>query len=281
LSHRSRAIWTVRGGAPLGAGKDSLIAGIVNVTPDSFFDGGRHPDAGSAIAHGRALAAQGADMLDVGGESTRPGSAPVTAEEELRRILPVVAGLAAAAPVSIDTVKASVAAAALEAGASVVNDVSACRADPGLMDVLVQHKPGYVLMHSQGDPQTMQLAPRYDDVVAEILAFFEQRLAALARAGLPEERVVLDPGVGFGKTLSHNLAIMREISRFHALGRPLYIGVSNKSWIDTFFGEGAAPRASATQTATALLAAKGVFVHRVHDVAATVQTLALTQAIAG
>jgi len=281
LSQRARAIWTVRGGAALGRDDRSLIAGIVNVTPDSFFDGGRHGAPPAAVAHGLALLAQGADMLDVGGESTRPGAAPVDAAEESARAVPVVRALAAHAPVSIDTSKAAVAEAALCAGAVIVNDVSACRFDPELTGVLAQYKPGYVLMHSLGRPESMQAAPRYDDVVGEILSFFEERLSALTAAGLPEERVALDPGIGFGKTLAHNLAIMRDIERFFALGRPLYVGVSNKSWTGEFFGQGADRRGPATQTASALLAAKGVLVHRVHDVAATAATLALTEAISG
>jgi len=281
LSQPARAIWTVRGGASLGEGRQSLVAGIVNVTPDSFFDGGRFAAPPDAVAHGLALLAQGADMLDVGGESTRPGAAPVGATEEKARAVPVVAALAVHAPVSIDTFKAEVAAAALTAGAVIVNDVSACRFDPDLTDVLAQYQPGYVLMHSLGRPETMQAAPRYDDVVSEILAFFEERLRALTGAGLPEERIALDPGIGFGKTLAHNLAIMRGVERFFALGRPLYVGVSNKSWAREFYGQGADARQAGTQTATALLAAKGVLVHRVHDVAATAATLALTEAIAG
>jgi dihydropteroate synthase len=281
LSHLARAIWTVRGGASLGDGRQSLIAGIVNVTPDSFFDGGRYNSPLAAVAHGLTLLAQGADMLDVGGQSTRPGAAPVDAAEEMRRTVPVVEALAARAPVSIDTFNAEVAAAALTAGAVIVNDISACRFDPALADVLAEFKPGYVLMHSLGRPETMQTAPVYDDVVSDILAFFEERLRALVSAGLPEENVALDPGIGFGKTLEHNLAIMRGVERFFTFGRPLYVGVSNKSWTREFYGQGADLRGPATQTATALLAAKGVLVHRVHDVAATAATLALTRAIAG
>jgi dihydropteroate synthase len=199
-----------------------LVAGIVNVTPDSFSDGGRHPDTASAVAHGRRLVAEGAAMLDVGGESTRPGAPPVSLEEECRRTVPVVCELAAAfpdIPVSIDTSKAGCAQAALEAGAVVVNDISACAFDPELLDVLVARQPGYVLMHSQGRPETMQHDPRYDDVVTEILAFFEDRLAWLVRSGLSEDRVVLDPGIGFGKRPEHQPAILRHLDRFLTLGR--------------------------------------------------------------
>ncbi|MBF0480899.1 MAG: dihydropteroate synthase [Desulfovibrionaceae bacterium] len=281
MSHQARAIWTVRGGAALDGGRRGLIAGIVNVTPDSFFDGGRFAAPQDAVAHGLTLLAAGADLLDVGGQSTRPGAAPVGADEEIARAVPVVAQLSPRAPVSIDTFQAAVAAAALDAGAVIVNDVSACRFDPTLADVLAQYKPGYVLMHSQGRPQTMQAAPRYDDVVGEILAFFEERLAALTAAGLPEERIVLDPGVGFGKTLAHNLAIMRGVERFFVLGRPLCLGVSNKSWIGELYGPGADHRPEATQAASALLAAKGVAVHRVHDVAGAARALTLAWAIAG
>jgi dihydropteroate synthase len=281
LSHLARAIWTVRGGAPLGESRRGLIAGIVNVTPDSFFDGGRHEAPPAAVAHGLALLAQGADMLDVGGQSTRPGAAPVEPAVEAARALPVVKALAGRAPVSIDTFNAEVAAAALAAGAVIVNDISACRFDPDLPGVLAQYRPGYVLMHSLGPPETMQAAPAYDDVVGEILAFFEERLAALVKAGLPEQNVALDPGIGFGKTLAHNLAIMRGIERFLALGRPLYVGVSNKSWIGGVCGAEPDRRGPATVAATALLAAKGVAVHRVHDVAAAAAALALAEAIGG
>ncbi|MCM0754252.1 dihydropteroate synthase [Desulfovibrio aminophilus] len=283
--------WIIKGGKVLGPAP-FFIAGIVNVTPDSFHDGGRWFDPGAAIEHGRELAAQGAHILDVGGESTRPGAADVSEEEELRRVLPVIAELARLprAPLSgcggeypvlsVDTFKARVAAGALAAGADIVNDISACRFDEGLADVLAQEKPGYVLMHAQGRPRDMQRAPSYDDVVEEVLAFFEERLQYLCARGLPEDRIVLDPGIGFGKTLEHNLRLLREIGRFESLGRPLYVGLSNKSMFQALLGLENGRRGTATQAATAILATKGVAVHRVHDVAETVRTLSLAAAMA-
>lgn len=279
------ATWTLAGGRALGPAP-FFIAGVVNVTPDSFHDGGRHFSTEAAVAHGRRLAEEGAHILDVGGESTRPGADPVSLEEELRRVVPVVrelAGQASASPqgpvVSVDTYKAAVAEAALDAGAAMVNDVSACRFDPALLDVVAGRRPGYVLMHSQGEPRRMQLDPRYDDVVDDLLAFFEERLAVLVRAGLPEENVFLDPGIGFGKTLEHNLEILRRIEEFERLGRPLYLGMSNKSLWARLLDLGDAPRVSATQAGTALMAARGVVAHRVHDVALTRQTLAVVLAL--
>ena len=278
-----------------------FLAGIVNVTPDSFFDGGRYLDPKAAVDQGRALAAAGAHILDVGGESTRPGAEPVAEAEELARVIPVIRALArlpldspdgpsldgpsldGPSPdglslemggfplISVDTCKARVAHEALAAGAVVVNDVSACRFDPGLLDVLAQHRPGYVLMHSRGRPETMQQGPRYDDVVGEILTFFEERLGALTRAGLPEANIVLDPGIGFGKLLEHNLAILRGLERFGSLGRPLYVGLSNKSLWGQLLGLLPGERQTATAVALGLLVARGVLVHRVHDVASARQ----------
>jgi dihydropteroate synthase len=224
------------------------------------------------LSHGLKLLEQGADILDIGGESTRPGAATTPEEVEQSRVVPLVRDLSAAlkrqkpeAAVSVDTYKAGVADAALEAGAEIINDVSACRFDPGLVDVLVQRKPGYVLMHSQGKPATMQQAPVYENVVEEIIAFFEQRLTMLVTAGLPEDRIVLDPGVGFGKTFEHNLEILRRIERFADLGRPLYMGLSRKSVWRNLLGLTPDESLVPTCTATALLAARGVFIHRVHD----------------
>ena len=280
------ATWTTSGGgSPDGA--PYLVAGIVNVTPDSFFDGGRHAEARDAVAWGMRLAREGAHIIDVGGESTRPGADALEAGEELRRVIPVVAGLrgeleAQGLPsaISVDTYKAEVAAKALEAGATIVNDVSACRFDPALADVLAQHKPGYVLMHSLDKPADMQRDPKYADVVTDIVAFFEERMAALVSTGLPETNIALDPGVGFGKTLEHNLAILRAVERFMDLGRPIYIGLSNKSLFQGLLGLELDERGPATQIATALMASRGVRVHRVHDVAATLRTLHVVRALA-
>lgn len=269
--------WTIKGGRVLGPAP-FFIAGIVNVTPDSFYDGGSHPDRESGVAHGLRLAREGAHILDVGGESTRPYSAPVSEAEELERVVPVIRGLIEAgtpAVISVDTYKARVADEALKAGAAIVNDVSGLLFEPELLDVLAEHKPGYVLMHSLGKPEEMQDEPRYGDVVGEIMAFFEERLSVLERAGLPMDRVVLDPGIGFGKTLAHNLDILREIERFHALGFPLYMGLSNKSLWQGLLGLPVDKRQNATQVATGLMAAKGVPIHRVHEAELARQTLTI------
>ena len=276
------ALWRLGRGLTLDCAENRIV-GIVNVTPDSFSDGGRHDAPAAAVAHAMGLAAAGADMLDVGGESTRPGAAPVPLDEELRRVVPVVQGIVRERPgalVSVDTFKAGCAAAALAAGAVVVNDISACAFDPALTDVLVAEKPGYVLMHSQGRPETMQDDPRYGNVVEEILAFFEAHLTRLVRAGLPEDRIVLDPGIGFGKRLEHNLEILRRLDRFLALGRPLYLGLSNKGLFGALLGLPVGERGPVTAVASALCAARGVRIHRVHDVAGVAQALRLAAAVA-
>ncbi|MUM76864.1 dihydropteroate synthase [Pseudodesulfovibrio sp. F-1] len=279
--------WTVKGGRVLGPAP-FFIAGIVNATPDSFYDGGAHFDADRAVAHGLKLAAEGAHILDVGGESTRPYADHVSVLDELGRVLPVIETLVASKGlsggtgpvVSVDTYKAEVAARALEAGAVILNDVSAFSFDPGLGDVIAQYRPGYVLMHSLGRPGTMQDTPRYADVVEDIMAFFEKRLERLDLLGLPLNRVVLDPGIGFGKTLEHNLAILRNIERFLTFGLPLYLGLSNKSLWQGLLGLPVDKRHNATQAATALMAARGVAIHRVHEVESTRQTLTIVQEIA-
>lgn len=257
-----------------------FIAGVVNVTPDSFYDGGKHADARSGVAHGRKLARQGAHILDVGGESTRPYADSVGEEEELARVIPVIRDLAGddnGAVVSVDTYKARVASEALDAGADILNDVSAFRFEPELLDVIGQYKPGYVLMHSLGRPEDMQDTPRYDDVIGEIMAFFEERIGKLVSAGLPEDRIVLDPGIGFGKLLEHNLAILRGIERFAELGFPLYMGLSNKSLWQGLLGLAVGDRQNVTQAATAILASRGVAVHRVHEVELAMQTLTIAR----
>jgi dihydropteroate synthase len=279
--------WTVKGGRVLGPAP-FFIAGIVNVTPDSFYDGGAHGAVGQAVAHGLTLASQGAHILDVGGESTRPYAETVSAEAEIARVLPVIEGLLAsdelsggsAPAISVDTYKAVVAARALDAGAVILNDVSAFSFDPALADVIAQYKPGYVLMHSQGRPGTMQDGPRYADVVDEVMAFFGEKLERLAALGLPGDRIVLDPGIGFGKTLDHNLAILRDIGRFKAFGLPLYMGLSNKALWQGLLGLPVDRRQNATQAATAIMAAKGVPIHRVHEVELTRQTLTIVHQIA-
>jgi dihydropteroate synthase len=278
-------LWKMKGSRTLEL-DSPLIMGIVNCTPDSFFDGGQLPTAQEAVQHGLHLAGQGAHILDVGGESTRPGSRQVALAEELERIVPVVSALDEqktsgnlTCALSVDTTKAGVAAAGLEAGAEIVNDVSACRFDPGLLDVLVQHQPGYVLMHSLGRPETMQDHPRYESVVDDLLLFFQRHMDRLVSAGLGEDRIILDPGIGFGKLLEHNLAILRDVDRFLVFGRPLLVGVSNKSLWHGLLGLELSERGVATQVATALMAARGVFVHRVHDVRSTSRTLRIVQAL--
>jgi len=273
--------WPVAGGRVLGPAP-FLVIGIVNVTPDSFYDGGKAFSEQDSVEQTKALLRDGADVIDLGGESTRPFSSPVSVQEELCRITPAVDFLRTRfphVPLSVDTTKAAVAQCVLEKGAAIINDVSACGFDPGLLDVLADFKPGYVLMHSQGRPEDMQKNPSYRDVIGEIKAFFESRLTKLTRAGLPEDRVVLDPGIGFGKRLEHNLDILEHIDRFFDLGRPVYIGLSNKSMWEKMLGLGAGERQTATQVATALMAGKGVRMHRVHEVKLTVQTLKIVQAL--
>ena len=275
-------VWTAKGGRVLGPAP-FFIAGVVNATPDSFYDGGRFDGDGAAVKHGLELAEQGAHILDVGGESTRPYADPVSADEELRRVVPVIEGLTAElreanderTVVSVDTTKASVARAALQAGADILNDVSAFSFDPELLDVISDFKPGYVLMHSLGRPENMQDAPRYDDVVDEVMAFFESKLEALSKAGLPVDRVALDPGIGFGKLLEHNLELLRNFERFERFGLPLYMGLSNKSLWQGLLGLDVDQRQNATQAATAVTAMKGCAVHRVHEVKLARQTLTI------
>lgn len=256
--------------------------GIVNVTPDSFFDGGMHMKTEDAVAHALRLRDDGADILDLGAESSRPGARPLSSEEELARLLPVLCGIRARASgvcISVDTYHAATADAVLRCGAEIINDISGCDYDPGLLDVLTQYRPGYVLMHRQGRPATMQVAPRYDDVRREVMEFFEQGLNRLTRAGLPEDRIALDPGIGFGKTLEHNLTLLAHAEDWRAFGRPVLMGLSMKSLFGDLLGLPAARRGAATQTATALLWQKGVFWHRVHDAAAARQGLRLAAAL--
>jgi dihydropteroate synthase len=255
------------------------LMGVVNVTPDSFSDGGLFLDPGDAVAQGVRLAAEGAEILDVGGESTRPGSDPVSAEEELRRVLPVIEGLrATGAQLSIDTSKAAVAAPALDAGASYVNDVTAFRGDPELAGLVADRGVDCCLMHMLGTPRTMQDDPRYDDVVADVKAFLEERLSVAVAAGVAEERVMLDPGIGFGKTVEHNLELLRRLDEIVALGRPVVVGVSRKSFLGRITGREVGDRAVATAAANVLALERGASVFRVHDVAETRDALAVAAA---
>jgi len=256
--------------------------GIVNLTPDSFYDGGQHNSPAPGIRHALALRDQGADILDLGAESSRPGAAELLPQQETERLLPVLAGLrrkAPAAVISVDTYHAETAATVLGLGVSIINDISACSFDPALLDVLVQYKPGYVLMHSQGRPKTMQHSPSYTDVRREVREFFEREMSRLVRAGLPEDRIVLDPGIGFGKTLEHNLALLAHPEDWLELGRPVLMALSMKSVFGGLLGLPPQQRGLATATATAMLRGKGVFWHRVHDVAAARQAMTVALAL--
>lgn len=257
------------------------VMGVLNVTPDSFSDGGLNYDPAAAIATGRRLLDEGAAIVDVGGESTRPGSAGVSADEELRRVVPVLEGLAGA-PVSIDTTKAAVARRALELGAELVNDVTALRGDPGLAEVIAEAGAYVCLMHMQGEPRTMQAAPRYEDVVGEVAAFLEERLAFAVAAGIPEENVCLDPGIGFGKTVEHNLELIRRLDVLVALGRPVLVGISRKSTLGRVLGDPEATAGSAAASVGAAVAAfdRGASILRAHDVREHVEALAVAAAIA-
>jgi len=255
------------------------LMGVVNVTPDSFSDGGRYLDPAAAIGHGVELVGQGADLLDVGGESTRPGAEEVSVGEELARVEPVVAGLVAEATVSIDSSKAAVAEAALDAGASIVNDVTALRRDPEIGELCAERGATLVLMHMQGDPRTMQEEPRYDDVVEDVKAFLGERIEAAIDAGVAEERIWLDPGIGFGKNLDHNLELLRRLGELRGLGRPLVVGTSRKSFIGKIDGSPVGERLGGTIASSVLTAAEGADVLRVHDVAEAAQALMVASAI--
>jgi dihydropteroate synthase len=254
--------------------------GVVNVTPDSFPDGGLYLDPEAAITHGRELAEQGAEILDIGGESTRPGAEEVAEDEEVRRVLPVVAGLAGAT-VSIDTSKLAVAEAALDAGAEIVNDVTALRRDPEIGALCAERGAGLVLMHMQGDPRSMQENPVYGDVVDDVKAFLAERVEAAVAAGVAEERIWLDPGIGFGKTLEHNLELLRRLGELRELGPQLVVGTSRKSFIGKVDGSGPGERIGGSIASSVLAAAEGADVLRVHDVAEMRQALTVTQAVLG
>ena len=260
----------------------ALVMGIVNVTPDSFSDGGKFLDADAAVAHALELVAQGAEILDLGGESTRPGAEPVDEAEELRRVIPVIEQLAARVkiPLSIDTVKPAVARAALQAGASIVNDVAAHREDDAMWRVVAESGAGYICMHAQGTPQTMQTNPVYADVVREVGGFFGERLKKLNACGVAAEQVVLDVGIGFGKTPAHNLQLLAALRSFTKWRRPLLLGVSRKSFIGKLLGAEVAARLPASLACACLAVADGVQIIRTHDVAETVQAVRMTEAIA-
>lgn len=260
-----------------------LVMGILNVTPDSFSDGGQFADTQAAVRHGLQMAAEGADILDIGGESTRPYSTPVDTDVELRRVVPVIERLAGtlSIPLSIDTSKAAVARAALAAGAQIINDVTGLAGDPLMIPLAVEASAGVCAMHMQGTPQTMQDEPRYGDVVLDVLAYLGQRRDQLMAAGIDVRRIALDPGIGFGKTHQHNLSLLANCWRFHELGCPLLVGPSRKGFIGKVLGDKQADRLAGTVGVAASLAAQGVQVLRVHDVAAVRQSLQLFEATGG
>jgi dihydropteroate synthase len=260
-----------------------LVMGIINTTPDSFSDGGEFLESSSAIERGLRLAQEGADVLDIGGESTRPGATPVPVEEELRRVVPVVESLArqTSLPISVDTMKAEVARQCLEAGAAIVNDVAGFR-DPAMIAVAAKYRAGAIVMHMQGTPETMNQNPQYSDVVREVGAFFEERLQTLAKMGIPPEAVCLDPGIGFGKTHEHNMQLLANLGAFARLGRPICLGVSRKGFIGTICGRPRNERMPGSLAIACFAAARGeAHLLRVHDVAPTRDAALLLEAIDG
>jgi dihydropteroate synthase len=277
----SGPVWRI-GDRVIDCGERTLVMGILNVTPDSFSDGGRFLDPEAAVQHAMHVAADGADLIDVGGESTRPGSEPVPSDEEIRRVVPVVQRLVADlpdVPISIDTRKHEVAAAALEAGATIVNDVSA-GSDPKMLGVVREADATMVLMHMKGDPKTMQKAPSYEDVVAEVHEFLRERIEVAELAGIESERLCIDPGIGFGKTLEHNLTLMHHIDALLDLGRPVLVGPSRKRFIGTLLDLPEDERVEGTAGAVAWLVARGAHVVRVHDVREMVRVVRVVDAIA-
>ena len=262
--------------------RPTLVMGVVNVTPDSFSDGGQFLDANAAVEHALRLAGQGADILDIGGESTRPGAEPVEEKEELRRVIPVIENLAAKIkiPLSIDTVKPAVARAALQAGVSIVNDVGTGREGASMWKVVSQFRAGYICTHAQGEPRTMQQNPAYADVVREVGEFFLERLTfMLNEAGIAVEQIALDPGIGFGKTLEHNLELLANLRSFAKLRRPLLVGVSRKSFIEKLLGAKLNERLPASLACATLAVADGAQIIRAHDVAETVQAARMAEAL--
>jgi dihydropteroate synthase len=257
------------------------LMGVVNVTPDSFSDGGQYLDPAAAIRHGEELLRDGASILDVGGESTRPGAEEVDQAEELRRVEPVVQALAGDATVSIDTSKLAVAEAALDAGAGIVNDVTAFEHEPDMAGLCAERGVGVVLMHMPGNPRTMQDDPRYEDVVDDVKAFLVERMEFAVGQGIEEEQIWLDPGIGFGKTLEHNLELLRRLGELRDLGRPLVVGTSRKSFIGKVDGSDVENRIGGSIASSVLAVAEGADVLRVHDVAEMAQALAVANAVLG
>lgn len=256
-----------------------LVMGIINVTPDSFSDGGQHFNRDAALTHAWQLIAEGADILDIGGESTRPNAEPVSEQQELDRVMPIIEGLRGApVPLSIDTWKSAVMRTAIAAGATLVNDVNALQ-DDGALEVVANSTAHVCLMHKQGTPQTMQQQPRYDNVLDEVSDFLRHRIAASEAAGIPRERILIDPGFGFGKTLEHNLTLLRHLRHFTQLNVPLLAGISRKSMLGTITGQDEQHRLPASLAAALLAAQQGARIIRVHDVRATVDVLKVWQAV--
>ena len=278
------SLWEASGRTIL-AGDDPapLVMGVVNVTPDSFSDGGRLAGAEDALDHARRLVDAGAGLLDLGGESSRPGSEPIPVDEELRRVLPVVEGLAdlAGVPLSIDTTKAKVARRALAAGAAIINDISALVADPEMARLVAETGAGVVLMHMQGVPRTMQDDPRYEDVVTEVYDFLARRIDWAESRGIPRQRIAIDPGIGFGKTTEHNLEILRNLRRFDTLGCAVLVGTSRKQFLGTITGRAVGDRATASAVSSLAACVAGARVVRVHDVPAAVDAIKVWGAIRG
>ncbi|HEY4814384.1 MAG TPA: dihydropteroate synthase [Chthoniobacterales bacterium] len=277
-------IWKTRR-RTLDLSRSAKIMGILNVTPDSFSDGGQFFSLDAAVSHARELIAEGAEIIDVGGESTRPGADPVPLDEELRRVIPVIEKIHSEFPsvlLSVDTYKATTARHAVRAGADIINDITALRGDPGMVDVVLESGAAVVLMHMQGMPKTMQVAPAYQEVVSEVMAFLEARRDWLVDRGVHRESIAIDPGFGFGKRLADNLKLMRNLETFRALAQPLLIGVSRKSGLAQLSGDSALPvgkRIWPTVALTCLLREKGAHLLRVHDVKPNLEALRMTEAI--
>lgn len=267
----------------LPVGKRTIIVGVLNVTPDSFFDGGRYLEPETALSRALQMIEEGADMIDVGGESARPGADPITAEEELKRVLPVVRRLAevVTVPISVDTYKSEVAAAALEAGATWINDISGLHKDPKMASVVAAHGAGVIVMHSKGDPKSMQIDPRYDDLVGEVKAYLQRGCERALEAGVGPDRIWIDPGFGFGKRLRHNLELLRRLSEFRSLGFPILVGTSNKSMIGQALGLPVDERGEGTAATVAVSIVHGAAAVRVHDVKAMKRVAQMTDAILG
>jgi dihydropteroate synthase len=268
-------------GTVLDYASSTLIMGVINVTPDSFSDGGRFYDSTMAIQHGRKLARDGADIIDVGGESTRPGSCGISSAEELRRVIPVIEALVreVEVPISIDTYKADVAARAFEAGAAMLNDISALRFDPEMADVVVKHGAAVVLMHMKGTPMDMQTDPRYDDVLEEVRTFLQDRIDVAQERGIPPEKIIVDPGIGFGKTVEHNLTLLKHLSYFRSLGKPILLGTSRKAFIGRVLQAEVDQREGGPAATVVVGICNGANIVRVHEVAMMVPVARMTDAI--